>query len=103
MHMPRTSPQRKIDIETLMELLEIVDRESGRQNLTTTRILKLTGVGSLHTVYEYVQFACDRGIMRIQAVQDSRPLGPAKYYYLTAAGERLLQAWKRVGKSSQRV
>jgi DNA-binding PadR family transcriptional regulator len=101
--MPATSRKRKIDIETLMELVETVDEESARQNLTTTRILKLTGVGSLHTVYRYVQFACDRGLMRLQAVQDPRPLGPAKYYYLTAVGERLLQAWKKTGKSSQRV
>jgi DNA-binding PadR family transcriptional regulator len=33
--------------------------------------------------------------MRIQTVQDPRPYGAAKYYYLTKAGERLLNAWKR--------
>jgi len=93
--MPRASPQRKIDIETLMELLETVDRESGRQNLTMTRILKLTSVGSLHTLYAYVNFTCEKGLMRVAMVQDPRPYGSAKYYYLTAAGERLLQAWKR--------
>lgn len=78
-----------------MELLETVDRESGRQNLTTTRILKLTSVGSLHTMYGYIRFACDRGLMRVQTVQDPRPYGAAKYYYLTAAGERLVRAWKQ--------
>jgi len=68
---------------------------SERQNLTTTRILKLTSVGSLHTLYAYVRFACARGLVRIQTVQDPGPYGGAKYYYLTKAGERLLNAWKR--------
>jgi len=101
--MPATSRKHKIDIETLMELLETVDRESGRQNLTTTRILKLTSVGSLHTLYTYVDFACEKHLMRVVPVWDGRPYGPAKYYSITAAGERLLQAWKRAGKSSHKV
>jgi len=94
MPMARPSLQRKIDIETLMRLLETVDKESALQNLTTTKMLKLSGLGSLRTLYAYVRFACDRGLMRIRTVQDPRPMGLAKYYYLTKAGERLLDAWK---------
>ena len=96
MHMPAASRKRKIDVETLMRLLDIVDEESALQNVTTTKMLKLAKMGSLHTLYAYAGFACDRGLMRIQTVQDPRPLGVAKYYYLTTAGERLLQAWKRL-------
>ena len=91
--MPR---QAKIDVTTLMVLLETVHKESAEENVTTTKILKLTKLGSLHTVYAYVRFACQKGLMRVAEVQDPRPYGAAKYYYLTAAGERLLQAWKRL-------
>jgi len=85
----------KIDILTLMALLETVRKETERRRITTTRMLKLTGVGSLHTIYEYVRFACDEGVMRMVAVWDGNPYGAAKYYYLTAAGRRLLHAWKQ--------
>lgn len=95
--------KRKIDILTLIALLEKVRTESKKQRLTTTRILRLTRVGSLHTLYAYVRFACENGLMRAVTVWDGRPYGPAKYYYITAAGQRLLQAWKRAGKSSQRL
>jgi hypothetical protein len=101
--MPRRRQQAKIDVLTLMTLLEKVRRESKRERLTTARILKLTRMGSLHTVYGYVRFACDRDLMRVVTVWDGRPYGPAKYYYITAAGQRLLQAWKRAGKTSQRL
>lgn len=85
----------KIDILTLMTLLEAVRKEAKRRRVTTTRMLKLTGVGSLHTIYQYVRFACAEGLMRIVPVWDGNPYGAAKYYYLTAAGQRLLGAWKR--------
>ena len=85
----------KIDVLTLMALLETVRKETKRQRLTTTRMLKLTGVGSLHTIYGYVRFACEEGLMRVVPVWDGNPYGAAKYYYLTAAGQRLLRAWKR--------
>jgi DNA-binding PadR family transcriptional regulator len=87
--------KRKIDILTLIMLLEKVRTESKKQRLTTTRILRLTRAGSLHTLYAYVRFACENGFMRVVPVWDGRPYGPAKYYYLTAAGERLLRVWKQ--------
>jgi hypothetical protein len=90
-------PKRKIDILTLMALLEKVRAESRKQRLTTTRILRLTRVGSLHTLYAYVRFACDRGLMHVVTVHQGRRLyGAARYYYLTRAGENLLAAWKRL-------
>lgn len=94
-------PERRIDVETLMKLLRTVDKESREQNLTTTKILRLATMRSLHTLYAYVGFACKNGLMRVVAVQDPRPFGVAKYYYLTRAGERLLQAWKQAHASKR--
>ena len=84
-----------IYIETLNEILRLVRRESGRQKLTTTKIFKLTSVRSLHTLYRYIRFACARGLMRVETVHDPRPYGAAKYYYVTALGERTLDVWPR--------
>lgn len=33
--------------------------------------------------------------MRVATVQDPRPYGLAKYYYLTRAGEKMLQTWEQ--------
>jgi hypothetical protein len=101
--MPRRRPPAKIDILTLMDLLEKVGRGSKHERLTTARILRLTRMGSLHTVYGYVRFACDRGLMRVVTIWDGRPYGPAKYYYVTEAGKTLLQTWKRTTKNRRRL
>jgi len=42
--------------------------------------------------YAYVRFACDRGFQRVATVQNPRPYGSTRYYYLARAGERLLRA-----------
>lgn len=85
----------KVDVVTLMRVLQTVEEESKDKDLTTTRLLKLTGMRSLHTLYAYVRFACANKLLRLAPVRDPRPFGVAKYYFLTRGGDRLLQAWER--------
>jgi DNA-binding PadR family transcriptional regulator len=92
----------RIDNLTLMRLLGTVYRRTRDQDLTTTRILKLAHMKSLHTVYAYVRYACENGLMRVQTVKDPRPLGFAKYYFLTPAGHKMLQAWMQAHRSGSR-
>jgi len=94
-----------IDITTFMALADIIAVESVRQNLTITKLLKESRARKVlrdqEALYRYVAYGQAQCLIRIVRVADPRPFGEAKYYYLTAAGDRLLQVWQERKKEEK--
>lgn len=98
-------PHSKIDVDTLMGLMEIITLESARQNLTGFKLLRDASKRKIlrdqQTVQRYLLYGERRRLVRVEKIPDPRPFGEARYYYLTTRGEQLLHLWYEIMKEEK--
>jgi hypothetical protein len=90
-------------MDAFMALAEKIELDSGRENVTMTKLygFRLSGLKTKPSLYQYVRYGLARKILSVTTLHDRRCFGDIKCYYVTTTGRQLLQVWKQCRKEEK--